>query len=125
MKTIEAGFVDFIVESDSSDEEGGKKPAALPRVEDIAGIKDTCKALNERGIGARNLQAKLSKNSLTELAGHLPGTRAFHYTMKHDQHSQAVAKWIAKHKSKKGNSTANADDVENDEEGELDGYALM
>jgi hypothetical protein len=74
MKKIEAGFVDLIVESDSSDEERAKKPAALPRAEDmIAPIKDTCKALTARGVGARNLVTKLSKNSLTELAGHLPG----------------------------------------------------
>jgi hypothetical protein len=41
MKKIEAGFVDLIVESDSSDEESAKKPAALPRAEDITPIKDT------------------------------------------------------------------------------------
>jgi hypothetical protein len=124
MKKIEAGFVDMIVESESSDEEGGKKPAVLPRAENIAAIKDTCKALTARGIGARNLVTKLSKNSLTELAGHLPDTRGFHYTMKHDEHRQAVAKWIAKQKSEKGNSPANADDVENNEEEQVDGYAL-
>jgi hypothetical protein len=65
MKKIEAGFVDLIVESDSSDEESVKKPAALPRAEDITPIKDTCKALTARGIGARYLVTKLSKNSLT------------------------------------------------------------
>jgi hypothetical protein len=70
MKDIEAGLVDLVVESDSSDEESEKKPAALPRAEDITAIKDTCKALTARGIGARNLATKLSKNYLTELAGH-------------------------------------------------------
>jgi hypothetical protein len=49
------------VESDSSDEEGGKKPAALPRAENIAGIKDTCKVLTARGIGARNLRTNSQK----------------------------------------------------------------
>jgi hypothetical protein len=84
MKNIEAGFIDLIVESDSSDEESGKKPAALPRVEDIAPIKDTCKALTARGIGARTLATKLSKNYLTELACHQVQTRAFNYTMRYD-----------------------------------------
>jgi hypothetical protein len=125
MKKTEAGFVDLIVESDSSNEEGGKKPAALPRAEDFAAIKDTCKALTARGIGLRNLVTKLSKNSLTELAGNLPDTRGFHYTMKYDEHCHAVVKWIALQRANmKGNSPANANDVENNEEEQVDGYAL-
>jgi phage terminase Nu1 subunit (DNA packaging protein) len=125
MKNIEAGFFDLIVESDSSDEESGKKPASLPRAEDITPIKDTCKALTARGIGARNLATKLSKNSLTELAGHHPETRGFKYTMRYDEHRHIVVRWIAEQKAKmKGDSQAKADDVENNEEEQVDGYAL-
>jgi hypothetical protein len=84
-----------------------------------------CKALTTRGIGARNLVTKLSKYSLTELAGHLPETRSFKYTMRYDEHRHAVVKWIAAHKAKmKGDSQANADDVENNEEEQVDVYAL-
>jgi hypothetical protein len=125
MKDIKAGLVDLVVESDSSDEESDKKPAALPRAEDTTAIKDTCKALTARGIGARNLGTKLSKNYLTELAGHQVQTRGFNYTMRYDEHRHIVVKWIAEQKAKKkGESSVNANDVENNEEEQVDGYAL-
>ena len=106
----------------SSDEETDKKPAALPRAEDISAIKETCRALNARGIGAHNLPTKLSKNYLTELACHQTQTRAFEYTMRYDGHRHHVVKWMAEQKAKlKGKSSANADD---NEEEQVDGYAL-
>jgi hypothetical protein len=45
--------------------------------------------------------------------------------MRYDEHRHAVVKWIAAHKAKmKGDSQANADDVENNEEEQVDVYAL-